>query len=419
MRRLVAAGFALASLITSPVCLAQTGTRESPTVAVGDTITFSVGVLTSDGACFKSIPRDRSNNPRIVITKCTAGAVHVFERASRKGVAIATDSVTFAGAASTPAPVIVPTPTPTPSSTPTPSVDPLAEPAFDSTKASMIYQTDFENYTPSTIYHTCAQTPQAPTFLDGTYIYACANGPNTAAIQLVPGMNGGQAMAILYKGIDNPQEAPDIFFYGSAGNGSNATPPTSTSVYQYWVNYSAGDPAHPISDTTIFQIKSMMLWHFDPANSRIQFNLVTNPGGCAVKQAPPPTGYLGTFWGVYDQNYTGCNANQPVGPYFYQLANSGTWHRLTYLVKANTTSTSRDGRALMWIDGTLIVRIEQSAVGVVPVGGGQQPWCVQGDVDNLIVGYGVGGPEWGGPLSNGSTAVTIKIDNFKWWKLPN
>jgi hypothetical protein len=38
-------------------------------------------------------------------------------------------------------------------------------------------------------------------------------------------------------------------------------------------------------------------------------------------------------------------------------------------------------------------------------------------VDNLIVGYGIQTPEWGGPLTNGTIPFTITIDDVQWWVL--
>jgi hypothetical protein len=95
---------------------------------------------------------------------------------------------------------------------------------------------------------------------------------------------------------------------------------------------------------------------------------------------------------------------------------------MTYLTKPNSCAGCRDGRALMWIDGVLTVRVEQSAVGVIagdpnsPRTKGMQ-WCQQADVDALIVGYGVGNLEWGGPLTNGTIPFTVTLDDLQWWVL--
>ncbi len=299
-----------------------------------------------------------------------------------------------------------------PAPPPPPQTGLPAEPVFDGTQNTMIYQTDFESYTNAQL-NPAAGKAQGPSFLNKAYVYGPPNptgpgsGTNTTTT-LVPG-HTGKAVQFQYTGTS--QESPGIIYYGSAGSGSNATPNNTTSIVQHWAKVTS--LGAPIDATTRFRIKWLLLWHFDPTGSRIQFNTETGQGGCGFNN------WVGTStkWEVYEGGtYTGCNALQPVGPYFPSVAD-GQWHRFTYLVKPNSCAppACRDARALMWIDGVLVMRIEQSAVGVVANGSGQ-PWCIQADVDGMIVNYGIGAPEFGGPLTDGTTPIAIAIDDFKWWK---
>ena len=305
-------------------------------------------------------------------------------------------------------PAATPPPTTSPSS-PQPTTGSLAEPVFDGTQNTMIYQTDFENYTNALLNPAAGQGK--PAFVNKLYVYGTAPAGTNTSTQLVAGHNSGNAVQFQYTGTS--QESPGIIYNGSAGNGSSTTPATSTSVVQYWAKVTPLGVA--MTSTKRLQVKWIMLWHNDPGNNRIQFNTTTGQGGCGYNNDPRAQ----TKWELYDLAYTGCNALQPAGPYWNTIAD-GQWHRFTHLVKSNTSQGSRDGRALMWIDGVLVMRVEQSAVGVVPPGANGtsagQPWCVQADVDNIIAGYGIGSPEFGGPLTDGSTPITIAIDDFAWWR---
>jgi uncharacterized protein YjdB len=96
---------------------------------------------------------------------------------------------------------------------------------------------------------------------------------------------------------------------------------------------------------------------------------------------------------VLGQNPGGTiNRTTQFGAPFWDALNDGNWHRFTFLLRMNTTSTysntggtssttetysgtsSRDGMIRMWVDGTEILDYSQSAVGVT---------CSQGDVDMI------------------------------------
>lgn len=277
------------------------------------------------------------------------------------------------------------------------------EPVFGAGN-TMVYQTDFESYTNAQL-NPAPGAASPPTFVNKLYVYGSAPPGTNTTTQLVTGHSSSKAVQFQYTGTS--QESPGIFWLGSPSGGV-----TVTNVIQYYMKITS--LGAPIDGNTRFQMKWILLWHNDPGNNRIQFNTTTGAGGCGYNNDPRSI----TKWQLYDLSYTGCNAMQPIGPFFTDVGD-GAWHRFTHLVKANTSGGSRDARALMWIDGTLVMRVEQSAVGVVPSGESGtstgQPWCVQGDVDNIIAGYGIGSVEFGGPLTDGVTPIALAMDDFKWW----
>jgi hypothetical protein len=72
--------------------------------------------------------------------------------------------------------------------------------------------------------------------------------------------------------------------------------------------------------------------------------------------------------------------------------------------------------ARLWIDGTLILRIDSGACGVKPPGG-WKPWCDLAELDAIYSGkYGVGLIEWGANRTDQSgIPFSMAIDDFKWW----
>ena len=71
-----------------------------------------------------------------------------------------------------------------------------------------------------------------------------------------------------------------------------------------------------------------------------------------------------TYWQVYDQSReTTCQANQPVGPYFNDVADN-QWHRFTYEYRPNSAAGARDGVARMWVDGVKVIDVSAAAIGV-------------------------------------------------------
>ena len=89
-----------------------------------------------------------------------------------------------------------------------------------------------------------------------------------------------------------------------------------------------------------------MLFRSITSNTRVQWN--------THSALPCPTGAgKYTYWQVYDQAETFCQGNQPVGPYFDDVAD-GQWRRYTYEYRPNSSVGARDGSARMWINGVKI-----------------------------------------------------------------
>lgn len=66
----------------------------------------------------------------------------------------------------------------------------------------------------------------------------------------------------------------------------------------------------------------------------------------------------------------------------------------------------------MWVDGTKIIDVCQTNVGVTPSGGGK-PWCTQDTVDQIPVNDGFAGQYgliFGETLTASPCAVTLDYD---------
>jgi len=135
-----------------------------------------------------------------------------------------------------------------------------------------------------------------------------------------------------------------------------------TIVVQGWTRGRAGQ---------LYQAKFFSLWYRENQSERTE--LGTNGSPQSFRWNP---GITGVEIGA-----------QPVGPYPADLDDSTVWHRITLLWRPNTTyanggTSSRDGRAAAWIDGTKVVDVQQANVGVTPPGG-TKVWCTQNDVDQI------------------------------------
>ncbi len=93
---------------------------------------------------------------------------------------------------------------------------------------------------------------------------------------------------------------------------------------------------------------------------------------------------VGTLWGYIENAVDDGNLGiQPFGPYLQNLFD-GQWHRETTVYKSHTSAGNKNGIAQLWIDGVLIVNVQQSTVGVIPPGGAKS-WCGQTQIDNMNV----------------------------------
>ncbi len=187
-------------------------------------------------------------------------------------------------------------------------------------------------------------------------------------------------------------------------HGNRYTPTSRPVVMQFWFRISAGGGPGA----------SGMKW-FEAWNSALNDRWQVGP--FTGTDANPIFGWQG-----FKNELVGSNrAHQPVGPYWSQI-NDHQWHRWTVWFKPNTSwnypnPSSRDGFLRVFIDGQMIIDIEQSAVNVTPPGG-TKVWCIQDDVDaipNTPVDYmawpnvqnGLNRPTW-----------SIDYDDLWWWAQP-
>jgi hypothetical protein len=92
--------------------------------------------------------------------------------------------------------------------------------------------------------------------------------------------------------------------------------------------------------------------------------------------------------------------------------------RCTHRYVTKSGSSATDGVGKMWLNGTLILAVEQSKVNVDPPNRqtGSQKWCLSADiadffsnvaVDRLTLGSVNAGPLWG---------FAIDWDNMRMWR---
>jgi len=281
-----------------------------------------------------------------------------------------------------------------------------AEPVFDPARSRMLFSENFDNYSFEKLHPKCGDPEPPHAIIDHSWGYCKQFSPGyDGSVMTVPGRSGGLAVQWHYVG--KYQET-----HGVQTTGKSVTPTgKATMVLQYWLRFQA-DPGHSLTSTdangsgnAIVQIKNIMLWH-----DQNRFQIMTHGhGGC------PKYGPSYSMLGVIDQADVGCESDQPVGPFLKNFAD-GQWHRWTILYKPNSAQGSRDGIARLWIDGTLVIRIEKDAVGVTPPGG-WKPWCTAEELDALYSGsYGVGLIEWGANRTDDSgIPFTMAIDDVQWW----
>ena len=285
-----------------------------------------------------------------------------------------------------------------------------AEPVFDPSQSRMLFQQNFDTYTTDSLRFPCSTTPAPNRLVDHAIFYCSASTPwkYDAGVIVGPG-HSGNGVQIHYDGVY--QETHGVITTVGTGRALAPTGKAAT-VVQYWAKFTPDKPgtlttrdANGVGNA-IIQIKNIMLWH-----DQNRFQIMTHAHfGCAY-------GPSYTMLGVIDQAEVACTSDQPVGPYFKDYAD-GQWHRWTIYYKPNSAQGARDGVARLWIDGTLILRIESGACGVTPPGG-WKPWCDVAELDALYSGsYGVGTVEWGANRTDQSgIPFTMAIDDVKWWVL--
>ena len=288
----------------------------------------------------------------------------------------------------------------------------------------MLFQQNFDAYTADSLHFPCGTTPAAGRIVDHAVFY-CSNATSwkyDGNVTVAPG-HSGNGINIHYDGAPNCgyQETHGVALTGASG----APTGKAATVVQYWAKYTTDSPApvacqqgfgttltsvdpnNPSMGNAIVQIKNIMLWHDN--GTRFQFDLHSHQGGC------PIYGPSYTMIEAIDQADLGCNSSQPLGPFFKDFAN-GSWHRWTILYKPNTAQGSRDGMARLWIDGTLVIRLDKNACGVKPPGG-WKTWCDLAELDALYSGSsGVSFLEWAANRTDQTgIAFSMAIDDVKWW----
>jgi uncharacterized repeat protein (TIGR01451 family) len=191
---------------------------------------------------------------------------------------------------------------------------------------------------------------------------------------------------------------------GKALRGAIATTTTSQGVDWLTPWGTSSTLAHDVTKSLVMQYYFRVSPGGLPGSVGMKwFELWVNElGGRPVQRLQWSTnGGATTQWRVTDGPNTMSGAGRALQsiPPRLSTVNDGNWHRVTYLFKANTTTTyshvsgstsatevysgtsSRDGRIAMWVDGIKIIDIQQSLVNVPVPGGGGAVWCYQSDVD--------------------------------------
>ncbi len=261
------------------------------------------------------------------------------------------------------------------------------EPSYNSTTGTLIYTDSMEGYTSAAAMWNA--TGAGMRIRQGFSV-------DTPASQVIsPGYGGtGKALRVTYAG--TYQEGHDWDLLNAP-----YLPDTTTHFFQYYARVTMSAPL-----TSTLAFKWFMVFH--PAGDRNQWNTHDHLP-CPLQASPDPH----TYWQDYDvSKLTYCQANQPIGPYPGQVFD-GQWHRFTYEYRPNTSAGSRDGISRMWVDGTKIIDISLSAVGVTPPGG-YKPWCGYDDLDALYT-QGINLVRWFSTLTTTVPSFIVDIDNFIWW----
>ena len=215
---------------------------------------------------------------------------------------------------------------------------------------------------------------------------------------IAPGRDGGgTALRLSYDGVY--QESHNLATVN--------VPPQPDDQAVYIQYYARVTPASDWPLTAPIAVKWLEAWHVHSQRTRVQWN-TRFPSPSNRRQTSP------TVWQVVDQGESPGNGDQPLGPFFPQIAD-GNWHRFTHAFRPHQSSTVKDGFSQMWIDGTMIIDVEQATVGVTPIGG-VSAWCSQTDVDHLAIADGVAFLNFGGPQTTTTGGWTFDFDDLVWWR---
>lgn len=274
-----------------------------------------------------------------------------------------------------------------------------SEPSYTTGAGTLILKDDMDRYADATSMGAYPYQYPGPQFSPNPAPSQTSQPVDTAHVHVIaPGRGGvGKALRLSYDGAY--QESHNLAIVNVPRQ-----PSGQTVYFQYYARVTAptGWPARQA-----LAVKWVEAWHTVSQNTRVQWN--TRYPSSSHNRATAPT-----VWQVIDQGESPSNGDQPLGPFFHQLAD-GQWHRFTHAFRSHTSSTARDGFSKMWIDGTLIIDIEQATVGVTPPGG-TSPWCSQLDVDHLAIGDGVAYLNFGGPQTTVTGSWTFDIDDVMWWR---
>jgi len=192
---------------------------------------------------------------------------------------------------------------------------------------------------------------------------------------------------------------------------------TAKIVVQYWFRFSAGST--PYNGGTKWLEGYVRAGTYRWQTGIDQYT----GGGWNPYVIAPPAATQGEVF-VFNNSGSPTDANghthqaeQPVGPWISDI-NDGNWHRYTAMFQAASSSGAGDGMVRVWIDGTKIMDLSASAVGVTPPGG-LKPWCYAGETVT-IPAEPIGFLQLPGVANNISgTLYTLDHDDLVIWKQSN
>lgn len=263
------------------------------------------------------------------------------------------------------------------------AVDPFAEPTYTPATDTLLLTENFDEYIDS-------HDMYVNRLRAGAHLAQNDGNEDVGGVTLITGRNGtGNAARLTYAGTN--QEAHVLDSYNLPATVSK------TIILTEYRRVTMGTPlAENGSSGSQMATKWMMFWQEDVGGDSTRFQFNTHDHSPWVGSAP-----VGCLWQSIQGGYnTDDNAVQPVGPYATDLFNAGLWNRYTYMFRPHTSMTQKDGYARMWINGTLIMRVDQAAATVTPPGGYKE-WCSQQDVDKLS-------------LNLAGTAMLTTVDFLKW-----